>query len=294
MNTEELPRITLRNGVEMPVIGYGTMPADWSAGYGDEFIGTVKECIKAGYRNIDTAMVYHTERHVGKAVQECISDGIISREDVFVSTKVWNTDRGYDNTLKAFDTSMERLELEYLDLYLIHTPAVVKWHSDWKEINRSTWKAFEKLYRDGRIRAIGVCDFLPHHLLPLMGMADIMPMVNQIEVHPGFNSASTIRFCKDNNIAMEAWGPLGNGQVLQNEVLAAIAKQHNRSVAQICLRWIIQQGIVPIPKSTNLQRIKENLGVFDFMLSEEDMQTISGLPVCGGFCVDADNAPEDE
>jgi len=294
MNTEKMQTVILQNGVKLPAIGYGTMPTDWGVEYGDEFVGTVKEGIKAGYRNIDTAVVYNTERHVGEAVRQSIAEGIVNRENMFVSTKVWNTDRGYDNTLRAFDASMKRLGLEYLDLYLIHTPAVAKWHSDWKEINLSTWKAFEKLYHDGRIRSIGVSNFLPHHLQPLMDKAEIIPMVNQIEVHPGFNSAESVKFCKDNGIAIEAWGPFGNGQILQNEVLAEVARRYNKSVAQICLRWLVQQGIVPIPKSTNLQRIKENLNVFNFVLSETDMQVLSTLPVCGGFCVDADNAPEDE
>ncbi len=294
MNTEKLQTVTLLNGVELPAIGYGTMPTDWGVEYGDEFVGTVKECIKAGYRNIDTAVVYNTERHVGEAVRQSIAEGVVNREDMFVGTKVWNTDRGYDRTLRAFDASMERLGLEYLDLYLIHTPAVAKWHDDWKEINLSTWKVFEKLYHDGRIRAIGVSNFLPHHLQALMDKAEIMPMVNQVEVHPGFCSTETVEFCKGNGIAVEAWGPFGNGQILKNEVLAEVARRYGKSVAQICLRWLVQQGIVPIPKSTNLQRIKENLDVFDFALSEADMQVLSTLPACGGFCVDADNAPEDE
>ena len=294
MNIGKMQEITLGNGIKMPAIGYGTMPTDWGVEYGDEFVDTVKEAIKAGYRNIDTAVVYNTERHVGEAVRQSVSEGIVSRKDLFVSTKLWNTDRGYDNTLKAFDASMERLGLEYLDLYLIHTPAVAKWHDDWQEINLSTWKAFERLYHDGRIRAIGVSNFLPHHLQPLMDGAEIVPMVNQIEVHPGFNSAQTVELCKANGIAIEAWGPFGNGQILRNETLLAIAKRYSKSVAQICLRWIVQQGIVPIPKSTNLQRMKENLDVFDFQLSDEDMRAMSMLPACGGFCVDADNASEDE
>ena len=293
MNEKNQECIILQNGIKMPVIGYGTMPTDWTTGYGDEFIGVVKDAIKAGYRNIDTAVVYNTEEYVGEAVRQSVNDGTIKRQNIFVSTKVWNTDRGYDKTLKAFDASMKRLGLEYLDLYLIHTPAVGKWHNDWKEINHSTWKAFEKLYKDGRVHAIGVCNFLPHHLQALMDMAEIMPMVNQIEMHPGFTSAQTVQFCKDNKIAVEAWGPFGNGQILQNETLVAMAEMYGKSVAQICLRWLVQQGIIPIPKSINLQRMKENLQVFDFMLSDDDMQAISALSNCGGFCVDADNAPED-
>lgn len=290
---EKQRNIILQNGIEMPAIGYGTMPTDWTKGYGKEFVDVVKEAINAGYHNIDTAVVYNTEEYVGEAIRQSESEGIAERKEIFVSTKVWNTDRGYDKTLKAFDASMERLGLEYLDLYLIHTPAVAKWHEDWKEINLSTWKAFEKLYHDGRVRAIGVCNFLPHHLLPLMDEAEVIPMVNQIEVHPGFTSAQTVQFCQEHNIAVEAWGPFGNGQVLQNDTLKSIAKKYRKSVAQICLRWLVQQDIVPIPKSTNSLRIKENLNVFDFTLSDEDTQKISCIPNCGGFCVDADNAPED-
>ncbi len=290
---EKQRNIILQNGIEMPAIGYGTMPTDWTKGYGKEFVDVVKEAINAGYHNIDTAVVYNTEEYVGEAIRQSEAEGIAERKEIFVSTKVWNTDRGYDKTLKAFDASMERLGLEYLDLYLIHTPAVAKWHEDWKEINLSTWKAFEKLYHDGRVRAIGVCNFLPHHLLPLMDEAEVIPMVNQIEVHPGFTSAQTVQFCQEHNIAVEAWGPFGNGQVLQNDTLKSIAKKYRKSVAQICLRWLVQQDIVPIPKSTNSLRIKENLNVFDFTLSDEDTQKISCIPNCGGFCVDADNAPED-
>ena len=290
---EKQRNIILQNGIEMPAIGYGTMPTDWTKSYGKEFVDVVKEAINAGYHNIDTAVVYNTEEYVGEAIRQSESEGIAERKEIFVSTKVWNTDRGYDKTLKAFDASMERLGLEYLDLYLIHTPAVAKWHEDWKEINLSTWKAFEKLYHDGRVRAIGVCNFLPHHLLPLMDEAEVIPMVNQIEVHPGFTSAETVQFCQEHNIAVEAWGPFGNGQVLQNDTLKSIAKKYRKSVAQICLRWLVQQDIVPIPKSTNSLRIKENLNVFDFTLSDEDTQKISCIPNCGGFCVDADNAPED-
>lgn len=233
---EKQRNIILQNGIEMPAIGYGTMPTDWTKGYGKEFVDVVKEAINAGYHNIDTAVVYNTEEYVGEAIRQSESEGIAERKEIFVSTKVWNTDRGYDKTLKAFDASMERLGLEYLDLYLIHTPAVAKWHEDWKEINLSTWKAFEKLYHDGRVRAIGVCNFLPHHLLPLMDEAEVIPMVNQIEVHPGFTSAQTVQFCQEHNIAVEAWGPFGNGQVLQNDTLKSIAKKYRKSVAQICLR----------------------------------------------------------
>ena len=178
-------RIALKNGVSMPVLGYGTMPVAWDVEPGEDFVQTLDFVISKGYRNIDTAVVYNTEKAVGKAVRQSIQANIVSREDLFISTKLWNTDRGYDRTMKAFDASMERLGLDYLDLYLIHTPAVELWHKDWREINLSTWRAFEQLYKEGRIRAIGVSNFLPHHLQALMDEAEIVPMVNQVEVHPG-------------------------------------------------------------------------------------------------------------
>lgn len=199
----------------MPVLGFGTMPSQWGLKADEQFIKTVECAIRVGYRNIDTAVVYFNEAEVGEAIRRSIHEGIVKREELFISTKLWNTDRGYDRTLKAFDASMSRLGLDYLDLYLIHTPAVQRWHTDWAEINLSTWKAFERLYKEGRIKAIGVSNFLPHHLQPLMEKAEICPMVNQIEVHPGFNSADTISFCKKNGIVIEAWGPFGNGQILR-------------------------------------------------------------------------------
>ena len=286
--------IKLSNGVEIPVLGFGTMPAQWGKKADEQFIKTVETAIKVGYRNIDTAVVYFNEAEVGEAIRRSIHNGTVKRKDLFVSTKLWNTDRGYDRTLKAFDASMSRLGLDYLDLYLIHTPAVQRWHTDWAEINLSTWKAFERLYKEGRIKAIGVSNFLPHHLQPLVEKAEICPMVNQIEVHPGFNSADTISFCKKHGITIEAWGPFGNGQVLTNTQLQEIAMRYDKSVAQICLRWLLQKEIVPLPKSSNENRIVENTEIFDFELHESDMNIIDNMPPCGGFCVDADNAPEDE
>lgn len=285
--------ILLSNGIKMPAFGFGTMPVARDTAPGAEFIETVKTAIKTGYRNIDTAVVYCNEKEVGEAVKQSISEGLIKREELFISTKLWNTDRGYDLTLKAFDTSLESLGLDYLDLYLIHTPAVERWHTDWREINHSTWRAFEQLYKEGRIKAIGVSNFLPHHLRALMDMAEIIPMVNQIEVHPGFNSTETIDFCKKHNIVVEAWGPFGNGQVLTNEQLQAIATRHNKSVAQICLRWLIQKCIVPLPKSSHEERIIENTRIYDFELTPADMNIIDNIPACGGFCVNPDTASED-
>ena len=285
--------VKLRNGVKMPGFGFGTMPATRGTAPAANFIKTVKTAINAGYRNIDTATAYNNEKEVGEAMRQSISEGDIKREQLFISTKLWNTHRGYDLTLEAFDTSMERLGLDYLDLYLIHVPAVELLDKNWQQTNHSTWRAFEQLYKEGRIKAIGVSNFLPHHLQALMDTAEVMPMVNQIEVHPGFNSAETIDFCRNHNIAVEAWGPFGNGQVLTNEHLQTIADSYRKSVAQICLRWLIQKGIVPLPKSYNKERIIENTRIFDFELTDTDMNIIDNITDCGGFCVNPDTASAD-
>lgn len=285
--------ILLNNGVKMPAFGFGTMPTTRGTSPTADFIEIIKAAINTGYRNIDTATAYNNEKEVGEAVRQSMSEGDVKREQLFISTKLWNTHRGYDLTLEAFDTSMERLGLDYLDLYLIHIPAVELLDKNWRQTNHSTWRAFEQLYKEGRIKAIGVSNFLSHHLQALMDMAEVMPMVNQIEVHPGFNSAETIGFCRNHNIAVEAWGPFGNGQVLINEQLQTIAGSYRKSVAQICLRWLIQKGIVPLPKSYNKERIIENTRIFDFELTDADMNKIDNITDCGGFCVNPDTASAD-
>lgn len=192
---------TLNNGIKMPGFGFGT----WQSAAGDITVSAVKTAIKAGYRNIDTAAAYHNEESVGEGVRQAMQEYGIKREELFISTKLWNDHRGYDPTMRAFEFSMKQLGLEYLDLYMIHWPAVSKWHEDWREINLSTWKAFEKLYREGRIKSIGVSNFLAHHVQALIEDADIVPMVNQIEYHPGFGQVESAEFCQKNGIIVQAW-----------------------------------------------------------------------------------------
>lgn len=276
----------LCNGVEMPGLGFGT----WQSAAGDITASAVKAAIKAGYRNIDTAAAYHNEKSVGEGIRQAIDEYGVKREELFVSTKLWNDHRGYDLAMKAFENSRRELGLEYLDLYMIHWPAVEKWHRDWREINRSTWKAFEKLYRDGRIRAIGVSNFLAHHIQALMEDGEIMPMVNQIEYHPGFGQVESADFCQKNGIIVQAWSPFGTGDVLKNTELSGIAEKYGKTTAQVCLRWLIQKDIVPLPKSVHEERIFSNVQEFDFELSEEDMQRINGMPYCGGMRFDPDTA----
>ena len=277
---------TLSNGIKMPGFGFGT----WQSAAGDVTVSAVKSAIKAGYRNIDTAAAYHNEKSVGEGIRQATEEYGVKREELFVSTKLWNDHRGYDLAMKAFENSMKELGLDYLDLYMIHWPAVEKWHKDWRQINRSTWKAFEELYRDGRIKAIGVSNFLPHHVQALMEDGEIAPMVNQIEYHPGFGQVESADFCQKNGIIVQAWSPFGTGDVLKNQVLSEIAAKYKKTTAQICLRWLIQKNIVPLPKSVHEERIFSNTQVFDFELLETDMKKINEMPYCGGMRFDPDIA----
>lgn len=282
----EFPKnFRLYNGVEIPVLGFGT----WQI---SPFTASkcVKNAIKAGYRNIDTAEGYMNEKEVGKGIREAIEEFGVKREEIFVSTKVWNSHRGYDKTMKAFDESMKKLKLDYLDLYLIHWPAVERWHNDWREINHSTWRAFEELYKQGRVKAIGVSNFLLHHVKALTEDSEIKPMVNQIEYHPGFGQVESAKYCQENDIVVEAWSPLGSGSVLQNNELKRIANKYNKTTAQICIRWLLQKHIIPLPKSTHEDYIISNADVFNFDINDEDMKAIDELPYCGGMRFDPDNA----
>lgn len=270
-------RYILNNGIGIPCVGFGT----WQTPDGEVALASVLEALEAGYRHIDTAAYYFNEESIGKAIRE----SEVSREDLFITTKLWNGDRGYDTTLRAFEKSMANLGLEYLDLYLIHWPAA---KGDWQKINSDTWAAFEKLYEDGRVRAIGVSNFKPHHLEPLMDKARVSPMVNQIEFHPGFMQMETVEFCRENEIIVEAWSPLGTGKVLSNDTLKDIAARYGKSVAQLCIRWCLQHKTLPLPKSVTPERIRENAEVFDFSIEEKDMETIDNLPYIGGSGLDPD------
>lgn len=253
----------LHNGVEMPWFGLGVFKVE----EGSEVIHSVKAAIEAGYRSIDTAAIYGNEEGVGKAIFE----SKIPREDLFITTKVWNSEQGYDSTLAAFDDSMKKLGLEYLDLYLIHWP--VPEQNKYKE----TWKALEKLYKDGGVRAIGVSNFKEHHLKELMADCEVVPMVNQVEYHPRLTQESLRTFCKENNIQLEAWSPLMQGQLLEEPVLQEIAQKYGKSTAQVILRWDLQNEVVTIPKSVKEHRIKENADIFDFELTAEDIEKINSL-----------------
>ncbi|NTU27040.1 glyoxal/methylglyoxal reductase [Bacillus tequilensis] len=253
--------VKLHNGVEMPWFGLGVFKVE----NGSEATESVKAAIKNGYRSIDTAAVYQNEEGVGIGIKE----SGVAREELFITSKVWNEDQGYETTLAAFEKSLERLQLDYLDLYLIHWPG--------KDKYKDTWRALEKLYKDGKIRAIGVSNFQVHHLEELLKDAEIKPMVNQVEFHPRLTQKEVRDYCKANGIQMEAWSPLMQGQLLDNEVIAQIAKKYNKSVAQVILRWDLQHEVITIPKSIKEHRIIENADIFDFELSQEDMDKIDAL-----------------
>lgn len=265
--------ITMKNNYEIPCVGFGT----WQTPDGETAINAVKSAISAGYRHIDAAVVYGNEKSVGEGIQTCG----VSREKLFITSKVWNTERGYEKTKAAFYKTLKELQVEYLDLYLIHWPASSNQFENWEEINLDTWKAITELYKEGKIKSIGVSNFMPQHLEALM-KTEVPPMVNQIEFHPGFMQEETVVYCKNNGIIVEAWSPLGTGKMLTNEVLKAIGQKYGKSVAQVCIRWALQNEILPLPKSITPSRIQENTEVFDFVISEEDMQTINSMEYCGG------------
>lgn len=260
---------TLSNNYKIPNIGFGTFRTP----SGEETEQSVLNAIKAGYRHIDCAAAYGNEKSVGDAIRK----SGVAREELFVTSKLWNDEKGYEKTLAAFNRTLADLQLDYLDLYLIHWPIAKAYKNNWQEANSESWRAFEELYNQGKIKAIGVSNFLPHHFEPLLATAKIVPMVNQIEFHPGMLQEETVEFCKQHNILVEAWAPFSNGQILKHPVLMEIADKYNKSVAQLSLRWIMQKGIVPLPKSVTPERIKNNLEVFDFEISEQDVLKIDRL-----------------
>lgn len=267
------PRIQLHTGVEIPQLGLGVYKVE----AGNVVVNTVKTALSLGYRSIDTAAFYDNEEGVGKAIKE----SEIPREELFITTKVWNTDQGYEETLAAFEASRKKLDLEYIDLYLIHWPV--------KEKYLHTWRALEKLYNEGKVKAIGVSNFKIHHLQDLFAHSNEKPVVNQVELHPLLSQEELRAFCKANHIAVEAWSPIARGSLLEEPHLLSIAEKYGKSTVQVILRWHLQNDVIIIPKSVSPVRLKENADIFNFELTTEDMNIINQLNENKRFGADPDN-----
>jgi len=259
----------LNNGTSIPSIGFGT----WRMKDQDECENAVLSAIESGYKHIDTAAFYLNEKFIGNAIKKSGVD----RRDLFITSKLWNTEHTYEKTMKAFFQTLEDLQTDYLDLYLIHWPRPIAFRDNWEEANAQTWRAFEELYNAGKIKTIGVSNFLPKHLEALLTTAKIKPMVNQIEIHPGLDRSDVIDYCNQKAILLEAWAPFAVGGVFKIPLLQELSEKYNRPVSQIVLRWFLQKGIVPLPKSVTKERIKENLAVYDFEIEEQDVKKIDQI-----------------
>ncbi|MDS2941279.1 aldo/keto reductase [Streptococcus pneumoniae] len=271
MNTYQL-----NNGVEIPVLGFGT----FKAMDGEEAYRAVLEALKAGYRHIDTAAIYQNEESVGQAIK----DSGVPREEMFVTTKLWNSQQTYEQTRQALEKSIEKLGLDYLDLYLIHwpNPKPLRENDAWKTRNAEVWRAMEDLYQEGKIRAIGVSNFLPHHLDALLETATIVPAVNQVRLAPGVYQEEVVAYCREKGILLEAWGPFGQGELFDSKQAQEIAANHGKSVAQIALAWSLAEGFLPLPKSVTTSRIQANLDCFGIELSHEERETLKTIAVQSG------------
>lgn len=264
--------LTLNDGKTIPLIGFGTYKCTDQEGK-----EAVTTAINSGYRLIDTAAAYNNEEAVGKGIAE----SKVAREDLYITTKLWREHLGYESTKNEFEKSLKKLNLEYIDLYLIHWPANAKNYSNWQQANAESWRAMEELQAAGKIKSIGVSNFFQEHLQALAQTATITPAVNQLEFHPGYWQPKLVAYCKEQKIVVQSWSPLARGKVFNNELLLAIAQKHNKSVAQICLRWVIQHQVVVIPKSSTPKRIQENSELFDFELTATEMKQINELPQMG-------------
>lgn len=263
----------LNNGVKMPYFGLGV----YLSKDGNEVIQAIDDALEHGYRHIDTASIYKNENGVGEAIK----NSSVKREDLFVVSKVWNTDQGFESTLKAYDDSLKRLDLDYLDLYLIHWPK--------EGLYKDTWKALEKIYSEKRVKAIGVSNFVQHHLEDVMNDSEVVPMVNQMEFHPYLVQQELLDFCKNKGIQYEAWSPMMQGHIFQMDEFKKLADKYGKTIAQIVLRWDVQKGVVTIPKSVKKERIISNAQIFDFELEEGDMKLLDAMDQGKRFGPDPDN-----
>ena len=270
----------LSNGVDIPCIGFGTFKTP----DGDVCVKAVQDAVDVGYRHIDTARAYRNEKSVGEGVKKCG----IPRSELFITTKLMNTERGYDRTIKAFNESLDFLGLDYLDLYLVHWPNPVHYRDTWQESNAETWRAFEHLYNEKRIRSIGISNFMPHHIDELMKTAVVAPMVNQIRLCPGDTQDETVDYCRSKNILLQAYSPFGSGLIFDVPEMKALTDKYGKTIGQICVRWCLQRDYLPLPKSITPERIIENADVFDFELEASDVELIANMKGCVGYYKDPD------
>lgn len=271
---------TLNNGVTIPCVGFGT----WQTPNDQVGYDAVLKALEVGYRHIDTAQLYGNEESVGQA----ILDSDVAREEIFLTTKVWNNDHGYDATMEAFEDSIKKLKTAYVDLYLIHWPNPLKYRDHWEEANAGSWKAMEELLKSGKIKAIGISNFQIHHIEALLKTAKVIPAVNQIRLCPGDVPQELIDYCSEKNILLEGYSPLGTGKIFKVVEMKTIAEKHNRSVADVALKWSVQRGFLPLPKSITPIRIESNAKFLDFDLTEEDMSVVNRLEGVCGYSTDPD------
>lgn len=263
---------TLNNGVKIPCVAYGTYKAKDEHG-----ADIISAAVEEGYRYFDTASYYETEEYVAEAIKR----SGLPRKDFFIATKLWKEEMGYEEALEAFERSLKRLNTDYIDLYLIHWPKPTLDCKDWKQLDIDTWRALEKLYKEGKVRAIGVSNFLPHHLDNILENCEIKPMVDQIEYHAGYTQEATVQYCKHHDILVQAWSPISRGRIFHDVTLIELAEKYQVSVAKLALRFCIQNGIVPLPKAATRERMRENMNLFDFEISDEDMKRINTIPQVG-------------
>lgn len=269
----------LNNGVTIPEIGFGT----WQLTENVEQV--IHWALNAGYTHIDTAAAYKNEKEIAEAIKTSGK----KRSDLFLTTKVWVSERGYEKAKNAIETSLANLETDVIDLMLIHWPAKTS-QDNWEEENAQTWKALEEYYAQGKIRAIGVSNFMVHHLEALLKTAKVKPMVNQIEYHPGYLQEDVVAFCKEHDILVEAWSPIGSGRILEDQLLNDLAKKYNTNVGAICIQFCLQNGILPLPKSTSQKNIEKNIQI-NFQLDDEDMVLIKNMPQTGWSGLNPDEVP---
>ncbi len=263
---------TLNNGVKIPCVAYGTYKAKDENG-----ADIISAAVEEGYRYFDTASYYETEEYVAEAIRR----SGLPREEFFIATKLWKEEMGYEEALAAFERSLKRLNTDYIDLYLIHWPKPTPDCKDWKQLDLDTWRALEKLYKEGKVRAIGVSNFLPHHLDNILEHCEIKPMVDQIEYHAGYTQEATVQYCRQHDILVQAWSPISRGRIFHDVTLVELAEKYQVSIAKLCLRFCVQNGIVPLPKAAGRERMRENMDLFDFEISDEDMKRINTIPQVG-------------